>query len=218
MSDWIKHDGGACPVSNETLVDVRWNNDAEEEASSNTYNVPGGLRAAVVGGWDRVTHYRVIQPTSETQAHMMSVPDMGRNHVRGGPWVEAFGLVSTLCPTMEIDVQDPVGMARKIVDEVKAKDAEIARLRDQLQNVETWAHAFSEMAGKAEWDLAAAEEELEKLRKANDAPNVGVGHNVRGGLLNRLDDHALDHRLGIAQPEGEPCEPRPTGARWRAMV
>jgi hypothetical protein len=29
---------------------------------------------------------------------------------------------------------------------------------------------------------------------------------------------ALDHRLGIAQPEGEPCEPRPTGVRWRAMI
>jgi DNA repair exonuclease SbcCD ATPase subunit len=99
-----------------------------------------------------------------------------------------------------------------------AQGAEIQRLRDQLQNVETWAHAFSEMAGKAEFDLAAAEEELEKLRKANDGPDMGAGHNVRSGLFNRVDDHALDHRLGIAMPEGEPCEPRPTGARWRAMV
>jgi hypothetical protein len=58
----------------------------------------------------------------------------------------------------------------------------------------------------------------EQLRKASDGPDMGTGHDVRCGLLNRVHDHALNHRLGIAQPEGEPCEPRPAGARWRAMV
>jgi hypothetical protein len=91
-----------------------------------------------------------------------------------------------------------------------AQDAEIARLTAALKRANDQAEHF-----EREWYLRG--DELEQLRKASDGP-MGTGHDVRGGLLNRIHDHALDHRLGIALPEGEPCEPRPAGARWRAMV
>jgi hypothetical protein len=32
-----------------------------------------------------------------------------------GPWIQAMGLVTTACPSLEIDIDDPIGMAKDVV-------------------------------------------------------------------------------------------------------
>jgi len=67
MPDWIEHDGGPCPVSPETRVDVRWCNEPPEKSYVASCLAPS--RADCVSGWETsVTHYRIIsEPKAEPE-------------------------------------------------------------------------------------------------------------------------------------------------------
>jgi hypothetical protein len=102
------------------------------------------------------------------------------------------------------------------VAELDAKDVEIQWLKANAAMWERLCLQAQDLASRALRDL-------ELMRKASDettaqaAPIPGPKTMVGSGALVAIAD-ALDHRLGTALPEGEPCEPRPAGARWRAMV
>lgn len=67
MSDWIKHDGGPCPVDPETMVLVR-------TVAGPAYPV---RRADLVGGWRYVTEFQIVDPTPSAPPVLMARDDGG---------------------------------------------------------------------------------------------------------------------------------------------
>jgi hypothetical protein len=199
MNDWIEWKGGACPVDLGERVEATLR-DGWSGGSTNA----GLCRWNHDGTSGDIIAYRLAQP----QAHMMSLP----------PKVHDLCLLENCLAHPQLHIAQDAGLPGAIEympppdlrAALDAKDVEIARLTAALKRANDQAEHF-----EREWYLRG--DELEQLRKASDGPDMGAGHDVPGGLLNRVHDHALDHRLGIAQPEGEPCEPR-TWRRVRPMV
>jgi hypothetical protein len=201
MSDWIKHDGGACPVDGETRVFIRWRlGDYEPPMPLLSWSL-----SWLHSGGDRdIIAYRLAEPNAEPQAHMMSAPDC---------------VLPAACSSEFAQLKARKAMWTEtpwsLRAELDAKDVEIASLKANAAMWERLCLQAQDLASRALRDL-------ELMRKASDeantsAPISGPKTMVGSGALVAVAD-ALDPRLGIAQPEGEPCEPRPTGVRWRAMV
>jgi hypothetical protein len=204
MSDWIEWKGGECPVSDGTLVDVRfrggcvprrdragaWRWNLANENETPDADIVAYRLAETKAEPMKIDWYIEDEPKAESQAHMMSAPDMSQ-----------YAPVSNL-----------MGLSMRA--ELDAKDAEIKSLRDRLAVTRS-------VMSKYEAEFSCLLDELEQLRKASDdkvrtSGAVGdvrsdVRVSVAQGILAVADP--LDHRLGIAQPEGEPCEPRPL-LRW----
>jgi hypothetical protein len=52
-----------------------------------------------------------------------------------GLWIQAMGLVSTACPHLEIDIDDPLGMAADIVNHFAAANERAGRMEGVLQKI-----------------------------------------------------------------------------------
>jgi len=220
MGDWIKHDGGACPVDGDTIVEVRFKDGFKGMPTP----------AAYLGWTDSIIAYRVIEP--KAQAHMMSAP----------PNVHDLCLLENCLAHPQLHIAQDAGFPREIEympppdlrAELDAKDDELAKWKDRALTAERRLRGIT-FTTNDQGDLVLISEQdsegrivrvmwerEEQLRKASDeantsAPIPGPKTMVGSGALVAVAD-ALDPRLGIAQPEGGPCEPRPTRARWRAMV
>jgi hypothetical protein len=268
MSDWIEHDGGACPVDRNVRV---WS--LSRKGNEWPIYRAGTLCWSHCGGDFDIIAYRLAEPKTEPQAHipipgaiplddlidklmqdpelaaemekarpelqahMMSAPDMGRyapdmsrKHMSDAAWDarrKAFPQLTTHVGRDEWEKDHVLaGTVLLTVAELDAKNVEIQRLQKQ-------ADFYRERYQEARREVCDRLIELEQLRKGVMPNAEGLGataaartegaHAVAGdasaktrGLMTVADN--LGHRLGIAQPEGEPCEPRPAGARWRAMV
>lgn len=63
-----------------------------------------------------------------TQGNIKPVNPTAANAETIKPWIEALGLLSTLAPSMDINVDDPVGMAKTIIETVsKSQDGQEAK-------------------------------------------------------------------------------------------
>jgi hypothetical protein len=220
MSDWIKHDGGACPVDGETRVFIRWRlGDYEPPMPLLSWSL-----SWLHSGGDRdIIAYRLAEPNAEPQAHMMSAPDC---------------VLPAACSSEFAQLKARKAMCTKtpwsLRAELDAKDDELVKWKYRALTAERRLRGIT-FTTNDQGDLVLISEQdsegrivrvmwerEEQLRKASDeantsAPIPGPKTMVGIGALVATAD-ALDPRLGIAQPEGEPCEPRPTRARWRAMV
>jgi hypothetical protein len=172
----------------------------------------------------------------EPQAHMMSAPvTFGVDY---GPDDESCVFLVT---NSDLDAKD--AEIARLREGIRDRDFEVkllaGHIRNHLAEIERLRVQVAGMTGQADGYRAVIRELSEQLRKEIDANNAGrvqrgnATANVKTttqaapipGPQAVLDSRALvataptlDPRLGIAQPEGEPCEPRPTGARWRVMV
>lgn len=97
--------------------------------------------------------------------------------------------------------------ARKACAELRA---EVERLRQELQ---TQDEIYTEQLQRA---LRERDEANERLRKGRDETvnNSGFGNSRAVGGALSVAGNQLDPRLGLPQPEGEPCEPM-SAKRWR---
>lgn len=132
--------------------------------------------------------------SAERDALRAEVERSGKEYKQAAKFIEAMGLVSTIHPTMQIDVLDPMGMARQIVDYVER----LRKGRDDANANVQEAVGGPRGAGK---DEAACE----GAYVVGETYSHLLQHTKETTLVVVADP--LDHRLGLGLPDGEPVEP-----------
>ena len=114
-----------------------------------------------------------IAEHDELLALRAEVERLRNERAKDGKFIEAFGYVTTLHPTMEIDIADPMGMARKIVDFVnerlrKGRDdgTTMERLESRTRHAEQQGQADGPiLSGVSRLAAAMASEASAKTRR-----------------------------------------------------
>jgi len=139
-----------------------------------------------------------------------AIKAIDRLHDERRRWIEAFGLVSTVCPSMEIDTSQPMKMAKTMVqyvDDLRNKGQELddkcEALRkmddivEQLRALEKREAGNCYSVNKAMLDAAA---EIERLRTALEAQAARIAE--LEGLLRRIEPY-MDGLICYASTMGE---------------
>ena len=89
-------------------------------------------------------------------------------------WVEAFGLVSTAVPDMEIDVDNPMVMAKRIMEEVAEGNDQIgtymSSLHETQAKMDAEADAYRETIAKLEQRLGDMQSQFDRIAEKGLGP------------------------------------------------
>ena len=205
MSEWIEHDGGACPVAGDEVW-IRFRDGDERRC------VPDEMRWDHWGGCGDIVAYRVVDPAPQAQM-LDEKSNRMRDMLDGLPQAHMMS-----APTINCDAV-PAIQHYEVCAERDELRAEVERLR------KAWDWAYQQAMDNGARALSL-QLDNERLRKGRDDKQSDVGsvagnadvHDIRrsvGYQLVRMVADTLDPRLGTPQPDGEPVAPMSSRKAYR---